>query len=495
MADKPYKVTFTWSGAKLDEGKLDLVACDQENIPNESHWLKSVSNQWTQLGILNPGESAKAAQSLDNSTYNQLSTSNSEESQKTALTLNKPQTVQLRRSGFLYMDVGCWLKGKQTFGLVWNDQAAICSYYPASNAGNQSTQENLIKRFEECIAGVTVDKTATILGNYPHDDTLYLILPDMHIPESPPLSVKRPNDDGSWKSFLGGRKKMGHYTEDPYAWDELVKHDLFESRKSIDAMITFLSGVAGLSWCNKIALVQLGDMYELWAARPCLLEQISEAKLLPPPAINIKIISNEDAFCKTVTDSIALIAKWIGYTHIIYPDLFSIFDTGTFASKTFLYGNHDSYLIDDRVVKEANTYIKENYTMHKSLLTTVYPRQQSNSQQGIFIEHGQRVDGYNQDGNTDGFSKSNNVILKVPGVGGYLKKNLDSTRRETFVTGAAAMWVSKNASFGLYVQGHTHEAALNYVEVYHKREDITVGADPYGISDRYGVYKSHKPIN
>ena len=445
MADKPYKVTFNWSGESLDKGKLVAVSCDEENVPGENGFFKSIIDFWTQTTIINDGEAKKAA-----------------------LAVNKVQTLQLQRGGFLYMDVGCWLKGTQTFGLAWKDEAAVCSYTPSSVSGGGTAQENLLNSFVQSVPGVSLLKSKKkIPGKYTLDaNTLYLILPDMHVPDAPPLSVPRPFDDGSW-----GKNKFGSYAEDPNTWDQLNKHDLFDSRQSIEAMVTFLSAVSGLSWVKQIALVQIGDMYELWAARPCLLKKTPEANPY------IEIISNAKELYYTPQQSVEAIAGWIGHTHILFPRLFGAFDACACA-KTFLYGNHDQLLDQtgsDRGGKSMGA--ERAIACTSSSPSTVYDRQQNVLRDGIFIEHGQRVDGFNRDGETSGFGMANKAANSP-----YIKKHkntFDPTRRETFVAGAAAAWMMNKARFGLYVQGHTHEADLNYVDVFHRREDTQVvyGAD------------------
>lgn len=471
MADKPYKVMFNWSGVK---GNLTAVSCDHENIPKEGNIGRKLANWWQQLGIVNPGESDKAA-----------------------LTMNKSQTIQLRRGGFLYMDVGCWINGQQTFGLVWSDEAAICSYKPIGYTPDETSSQkqmsssdiikgNLIDVFLKDVPGVSLIKRKKILGKYPQDaKKLLLILPDMHVPESPPLDCPRPpQKEGQNEVYWSIQNEQDgtSYKVNPFRWDHMVKHDLFNSRKSIDAMTEFLGETNRLCWINQIDLVQLGDMYELWAARPCLLKQTPEddprIEIIPSPKLSDK--------CRTREEAINNIGSWIGNTHLIYFDLFGAFTRSLFASKVFLYGNHDSYLTVPEVVTVANNYIKSQ----TSKTTVVYPRQQSFTGDSVFVEHGQRVDTANRDGETKGFGFAG-FAADHETIGGVMKKS-DPTRRETFVTGAAAYWTVNGANFGIYIQGHTHEADLNYVEVYHRREDINVVFDPYGFSS--STYTTHEPI-
>jgi hypothetical protein len=103
--------------------------------------------------------------------------------------------------------------------------------------------------------------------------------------------------------------------------------------------------------------------------------------------------------------------------------------------------------------------------------TTVYPRIRNINYDGVFIEHGQRVDKANRDGEVTGWKKTNEAFDSP---GRILKMVGDTTRRRSFVTGAAAHWVVNEKSYGLYVMGHTHDPELKYVEVVHQKGSISM---------------------
>ncbi len=156
----------------------------------------------------------------------------------------------------------------------------------------------------------------------------------------------------------------------------------------------------------------------------------------------------------------------------------------------FLYGNHDSYLACSKVTDAANAYLTSNswsvppppdlsphvLPTQGGPLSKVYLRKKEIDQDCIFIEHGQRCDQYNYDGAVKGFNNAN-LAAEIPGL-----KKLGPTERATFVVGAAAKWCVQERNFGVYVMGHTHEANLRRVEVYHQREGTDHVVGPNGVT-------------
>lgn len=252
-----------------------------------------------------------------------------------------------------------------------------------------------------------------------------------------------------------------------------AKRDLFNSRASIAAMISFLSMVQGLGWADQITLVQLGDMYELWAARELLFEQSKDDKV------------------HIIGDGVETVGMWVGRTHLLYPYLFHAFDECASQGMKilFLHGNHDDYLSNPAVVAAANAYVQTGLSPYggdtrTGPSTTVHPRRKEIAQDSVFIEHGQRCDQYNHDGETSGYEKANTAVNQ-----GFSKhvidlKSIESTRRPTFVGGAAAEWCVRQGDFGLYVMGHTHKADLHQVEVYHRLEERIYGPEGTIVIDK-----------
>lgn len=429
MSNTPYKVEFIWKKAEADKGVLDALQCDGQDIPNDALGRPYISNTFTQL--INS------------------------EAQNACLTVKVPQRLRPPAGTFIYLDIGKWLHGSQTFGAIWGNQAALFSYTPSGAAIPAPTGNPFV---DLCaLPGVSKTDQLFIPGAHPTDwNAITIILPDTHVPAVFKLGTPRP------ASPLPANQS-GSYDLDQRTYDEVAAMDYFGSRHSIYAMTLFLSTLAGLSWAKKIDLVQVGDMYELWAGRPCYFRR----KPGGPPGVAID------------PSNVQSVAGWICDTHEFQPELFAAYDRCAAALKQFrvIHGNHDSYLSDPAVVTAANTAINNRVALPNGymvgapmLKTTVYPRVASGAinENGVYIEHGQRCDSYNSDGNPDGHQKMQSAMSGSAAAQSFLA-GFDSTRRESFVTAAAALWVTMQQGFGVYVMGHTHQPILNRVEVTHAK--------------------------
>jgi hypothetical protein len=431
----PYRVQFNWSGPSLDEKHPVALSCEGQNIALEKTRLSGLANAVIQIST--------------------------DETQRACVSVNNTQTFQLRPGRFLYMDVGLWLEGKQTFGLVCGHEAALCNYIEpqfqlsGSVVSEGPLYEPLLNAFVKAVRTAYIIDRQPIPDPDPHPgdpNHLYVILPDMHVAAAPPLDV-----------------------EVPPLESDMVKRDLFNSRESIPAMVSFLSSLQLFAEVNKgtyrVTLVQVGDMYELWADRPCYFKGTDEND----PHVELTPLNGTNLTAQEV-------GQWVGATHLLYPDLFAAFDKCQAAGVElrFLQGNHDCYMALEDVVRQANNYITKSVEDGRAdgipprwietlRETTVYTRTvqkiDDKIEDHIFIEHGQRVDAYNRDGQQDGWAKTQ------PAVDWRTLKAFDTSRRPTFVMGAAAYWTMKNEEFGIYVGGHTHDPVLNIVEVVHMRQD------------------------
>ncbi|HEY6946100.1 MAG TPA: hypothetical protein VI431_13240 [Candidatus Acidoferrum sp.] len=232
-------------------------------------------------------------------------------------------------------------------------------------------------------------------------------------------------------------------------------------------MTSFLDQARRFPSARQVTLIQLGDMYELWGGRDCYFQ---EYKMKP---------GDEDGVRLKGSSAAAEVGSWVGGTHLIFSEMFAKFDEceAVGMELRFLHGNHDSYTIRQEVVTAANSYISNYFSsgiapgvpsdwIRNPVQSTVHTRMHPIIDDSIFIEHGQRVDSSNQDGATRGHNFTNKAVDHP------VLKEFDCVRRPSFVTGAAAYWVAHNGDFGLYVMGHSHEPELEYVDVYHQREDI-----------------------
>jgi len=439
MLPPDYTLRFIW---QEKDGKLKVVYCDEQDVPVDTYLGWGVDNVYIQMK------------------FNEISANYSYLDEYAAsVTVNKKQKVQMPKGRFLYMDVGRWLDGKQSFGLICGDDAMVCDYDLSSAGSCKPTRCDLINKVLEIpgVSYVPANYKKVIGPNAGDSDRLIVILPDMHVPGAPPLDAKKPERPSWW----GDGDFMGNWREDPKAFERANQLDFFNSRASINAMVKFLKALRYKVNPSKVVLVQIGDMYELWAGHSLEYVQTDVAA--------VKLRSKMSA---------EFVGSWIGTIHDMHADLFEQFDIcNQNMMLVFLHGNHDSYLDSLDVVAEANAYIEQGkYPNGERVFkkTTVYPRLTSFQVNGVYMEHGQRVDGPNRDGSVEGWQRTNSAFDSGKTMAEIGKKLFDTTRRRSFVTGAAAQWVVQEKNFGCYVMGHTHSPELKYVEVIHQRGSISL---------------------
>jgi hypothetical protein len=455
-----FKVEFVWSGRDVQLGNLSQVRLDGQDLP----WERvggAPANWWLQLRhreAQRAGTFPSAATRVD---------------AEHSLTQNENQCVTLPAGRFLYMDVGRWLNGNQDFGLIAGNNAYLCRYAPGAPLNQAPSGTVNTKAEDELLGlpGVSVQDHKKILDHFPRDpDHLYLILPDMHVTDCP--TPDNPDFD-KWRNSDG--------------WEFMEKTDcIFHSRKSVSAMVEFLRRIRATRIASRITLVQIGDMYELWAGRnECYFQDLSDAEYMDAVSKNECAVRLRDIQLNddTTESSAPEIGLWIAQTHDRNYPLFSEFDAcmAVLADCRFLYGNHDSYLAVRRVVDEANQATKDLFSKEFTppsfgspkggsiprATTKVYYREKEVFLDGVFIEHGQRYDWANRDGHKYGYDKTNSAV-NFPY---QVLKVFDSNRHPTFVFGAAATWALSHKKFGLFVQGHTHDPVLKYVDVANVRSD------------------------
>ena len=195
MSDDPYKITFNVTRQKSPQ-RLVAFSCDDQNIPGDTGFPPSVANEWIQL--------------------------NFSESQRACLSMNVPNTLQPPVPRFLYMDIGAWCNGQQTFGVLCGNQDKLCKYKYAPGGkpcGSGVNDRGILGEILQCVAGVRTFALKTLVGEHPVDfKHLYIILPDMHVAE--------PMQD---------REDIKR----PVTGEEGNKRDIFHSAKHVDDLARF----------------------------------------------------------------------------------------------------------------------------------------------------------------------------------------------------------------------------------------------------------------
>jgi UDP-2,3-diacylglucosamine pyrophosphatase LpxH len=366
-----------------------------------------------------------------------------------AIAANIRQKFLLGRSRFVYFDVGGWLDGQHYFGLLYRNQAALCQF-DLGNKQKSSMHRNSSNRLVEFIsqvqgASVVSDIVPIGFDNTTGDETLYLFLPDLHITDSP-----------SEKYLKRIVSSLGEENEFTKHLLKKRKQDIKNTYKSIPSLIEFFKQISKIPWSKTISLLQLGDMYELWAGRKLL--------LAPPNKGAIEIQNNAERE----------IIEWINEIHNANIELFHSIDKCPLKEKRMLYGNHDSYLFNKKI---------QDYLKNLKSSTKVYPRQKVFHNTTIYAEHGHAFDIHNNDSSTykdgedgkiknDAFNNTNTYFNPPIIPLGYenlprraMSYYLDPTRRKTHIFGATLRYLS-NERFGIYVMGHTHAPHIAYIDVY-----------------------------
>lgn len=346
---------------------------------------------------------------------------------------------------FTYLDCGRWggpgglaSAGRQySFGIIWGTWAALCRFVPNANMDaaanyirndNGSRQDNPINDVIDSLrsADTSVELVKALWSPFttPNLDwnTVYVLLPDFHLPI---VGVKpNPPNDGP---------AMGRYefSSGPGQWfDRYLAGDIFGQQSGQAAILLskFVNNLGRARIKDRINLVQLGDMYDLWIG----LDQFFAGS------------QNQEVILRSSGGVTAqdFITFWVNKTNSLFPTMVRDLNNTPVGHKTFLWGNHDNYL--------------------GAFTPPGLPRRIRNIRgAGVFIEHGHRADSSNRDGADGRFSGHSitNMVFAHPTL-----RRLDPNRRMTFINAAASSFVS-NRNFGVYAMGHTHSPFLSTIKI------------------------------
>ncbi|MFB3813533.1 MAG: hypothetical protein ACE14L_05425 [Terriglobales bacterium] len=468
-AGKPYEAKFHWEFAHKP--------VPQQMAPQKQ---KSEPDEWSlklkEIEVLNvPGEGGHPFHELA-SAYSQAIQDEVGKGLKyllakpTHLAPCVPNKVQLEADEFLCLDVGSWLADHQNFGLISNKAVFLCDYNPGSAAASPGAAKGIAKEFLENVPGCSIQRGPIKVG-LPgmSNDELYVVIPDMHIPQTAETEIARaryrlwerivekvyvrPGEPPLFQAaYWSARRAAGEYGG---------ARNFLCGLTGIEPMRKFLAAIrqfAGKTAAKQLTILQVGDMYELWAYRPCLFGD-----------------SGNDVAGPLVVNQPAAVAEWIAGTHFLFQEMFAEFDKCANAGirLAFVHGNHDCYLLDKGVREKANSWLNDlprfaelfdmtaEFAPVGFIPSTVPDRQACFDEHGIHAEHAHNhYDVSNHDGAASG-QKFTDFGAHV----GDLAKQFDSLRRSSFIAGAAALFVSN--PFNIYVMGHTHGMDVNQVRVTH----------------------------
>ena len=392
-------------------------------------------------------------------------------------------TLDQPKQSFTYLDCGRWggpaalsSKAQRDFGIVWGPWAALCQFVPdasqntpanyiqANGARADNVINDVIDGLRSANSSVKLIKSlwSTTPANTPAIkgldwNPIYVILPDMHLPiiDADPVAVtyklpggemQAPYDENRMGRFDYPEVRMepGKYVLDTNDGAMKIMEwfrryhagDIFGGPTGAAAVdLTVFLGLLGkCSLKDRIHFVQVGDMYDLWIGLDCFFDKLDAQTVQIGDRNGIKAGD--------------FIGFWVDRTNKVFPGMMSALGSVAVGQKSWLWGNHDNYLASQGG--------------HTPGTLTGAARIKEIRKGGIYIEHGQRGDSSNRDGETSGQSMTN-TVFQYPVV-----RSFDPNRRDYFTTTAAISYAS-NPDFCVYAMGHTHSPFLTRVNVMVKR--------------------------
>lgn len=382
----------------------------------------------------------------------------------------------------LLLDVGRWGGPRKfgprqrNFGVVWGTFAALCEFEP-STAG-LDTDANLVADDQgrplpdngvndllrelrkggggsvRLLRAMRSDNPNYLKGWKQDLGTVWVILPDLHLPiatASPDVARGDGHHMGrhQYKRNLLGPSDdngmiKGQLAQGALDWfKKYFEGDIFgrPDESAATDLIRFLDQLekatlrAGLT----LHVVQIGDMYDLWIGLERFFSQQKD---------HLVELANRDGILAGT-----FIDHWVARTREAFQtpggpnlvDRLNLLATRPGLKTSWLWGNHDNYLARHTPVVPAG---------HPA----VPARKRDVVEGGIRIEHGQRGDPSNRDGEASGH-KTTNDVFDSP-----ILRKFDPNRRN-FYTALAAVTYVASPSFHIFVMGHTHSPFLTRVQI------------------------------
>lgn len=397
-------------------------------------------------------------------------------------------SISMASHEILYLDVGRWGgpapkaspigTRQRNFGLVCGSRAALCEFRPTvSNVPPEQTLilDSVGKTIDTPIntmltqmrsAGGAVrllrhgmSSNPNILNGFvPNDTTVHIVLPDFHLPVCTAKPSKttddghhmgrfeyigslsvRSDDHGMIKPLLGGPRELG---PSALTWfDRYLKGDIFglpDETAAVD-LVAFLDVLESVSLPSPLEkhFVQVGDLYDLWIGLEAFFSQQADHRVVLKNNPGVLAGDFIDEWCRR-TERAMMPSSGDPKKNLVTRLNALSFDPAFRSS--WLHGNHDNYLLVHTAQKPGGGNM---FAPRKALV----------SEGGIRIEHGQRGDKENRDGETSGQSTTNTVFAHP------VVRLLDPNRRSFFYALAAVTYVEK-PDFHVFTMGHTHSGFL-----------------------------------
>ena len=406
-------------------------------------------------------------------------------------------TISQQKSSFVYLDVGVWNEydSQYDFGLVNGPDVYLMEFLP------NGTQENILsskkKSVNDFLEDIKKSGHSYKIINYAHaqnvdnesinDDALYLFLPDYHMPPISWVYAKKEiiylpsldstyHNDGKWPfdstAFVNSKKDLQIRDLNSY----FVLKNLDDSKKSERkphkadifgnagiALKLFLEILINASPITKkrLHIIHVGDMFELWMNRRY---QFRSGGQLNKPHFIPNGLKNAEQW---ILESI-LMNLDVARAHQKIDEEVKM---GNIAESQYIWGNHDSYLMDSAVSDDCG--LKRRHRSYRGL------------NDNLHVEHGHRFDSFNYDNieqtlfglrdpwgiQLTNFTYKFPWMRKLESIGRNIIKMITSSleTRDIFVLGASIIYMNEikqeKKPFNIFVMGHTHIRELSVYNI------------------------------
>jgi UDP-2,3-diacylglucosamine pyrophosphatase LpxH len=409
-------------------------------------------------------------------------------------TQSNPSTSTLNGSpdSYVYLDVGVWAENEYDFGAICGPNVWLCKFthkqahsYPPDDAfaPDKTSAPDPLKKFAEAFLatqhGFVVDQYAHVRGRpQPSADTLYLVIPDMHLAALPHVDGYD-NLADTLKSQPAVDIEPGQYecalaVQSAHCSDcqKARKADIFGTAGT--ALCAFLDTVIALARTDlkgKLKVVQMGDMYELWQGMDKWTSYFNEDP-------SIRGLELED---KAMT---ALLLRVLAIKKQHRPLIGRFERLDGLGVTAYVYGNHDVYIVDNMRNKNAEWQAHLKTEGVPSRATHLY-------ENSVLFEHGHRMEpmlfGWvwpNRDGSSVG-PFITKVVNKVPWLRAIQGSWLLPIPRPDYHRFSALEVCHDNydvaaegdstgedlGPISVFVMGHTHQPNLKYVQMVRRLRD------------------------
>jgi hypothetical protein len=223
-----------------------------------------------------------------------------------------------------------------------------------------------------------------------------------------------------------------------YAAGDIFGDGNSPAARSLDKFLGMLESIK-LPEGRSLHFVQIGDMYDYWIGLEQYFSQLETHTIAFDGRSNEAIRLDVRQFVNFWAERTQQAMQGDNCNVVVRLNQLS-----QKIPSSFLWGNHDNYLAKHTPIVSGGPPIP-----------TRVPQIRTG---GVLIEHGQRGDPENRDGESSGHATTMKVFNRP------VFRSLDPNRRNLFTALAGVSYVS-NPDFHVYVMGHTHSPFLTRLRI------------------------------